>query len=81
MSLPPHPALQPTRRRLLQGTAALATLGPTAWARAQGEAWRIGQTAALTGPRPTNLPGGGGGGMPSGDAIEAELRRRAAGGR
>ena len=50
MSLPPHPALQPTRRSLLQGTAALATLGPTAWARAQGEAWRIGQTAALTGP-------------------------------
>lgn len=50
MSLPPHPALQPTRRRLLQGTAALATLGPSAWAHAQGDAWRIGQTAALTGP-------------------------------
>lgn len=38
------------RRRLLQGTAALAALGPAAWTRAQGDAWRIGQTAALTGP-------------------------------
>lgn len=50
MSLPPHPALHPTRRRLLQGTAALASLGPAAWSHAQGEAWRIGQTAALSGP-------------------------------
>ncbi|HNT40028.1 MAG TPA: hypothetical protein PKO45_13010 [Rubrivivax sp.] len=34
----------------------------------------------LTGPRPSNLPGGGnGGGLPSVDAIEAELGRRAGG--
>ncbi len=48
----PTPSTLPLldRRRLLQGTAALATLGPSAWAHAQGDAWRIGQTAALTGP-------------------------------
>ena len=50
MSLPHRSALQPTRRRLLQGSAALATLGAPAWSHAQSEPWRIGQTAALTGP-------------------------------
>jgi ABC-type branched-subunit amino acid transport system substrate-binding protein len=39
-----------TRRHLLQTTAAVAALGAPAWARAQAEPWRIGQTAALTGP-------------------------------
>ena len=39
-----------TRRCLLQTTAAVAALGAPAWARAQSEPWRIGQTAALTGP-------------------------------
>ena len=39
-----------TRRCLLQTTAAVAALGAPAWARAQAEPWRIGQTAALTGP-------------------------------
>lgn len=48
----PHsstPRTPPTRRHLLQATAA-ASLGLPAWARAQSEPWRIGQTAALTGP-------------------------------
>lgn len=44
----PHSAL-PTRRHLLQATAA-AALGAPALVRAQSEPWRIGQTAALTGP-------------------------------
>ena len=40
-----------TRRQVLQTTAAVATLGAApAWVRAQSEPWRIGQTAALTGP-------------------------------
>ncbi|MBH1979243.1 MAG: ABC transporter substrate-binding protein [Giesbergeria sp.] len=40
-----------TRRHVLQTTAAVATLGAApAWVRAQSEPWRIGQTAALTGP-------------------------------
>ena len=47
----PHPStVQPTRRRLLQGSAALAVLGAPGWSQAQPEPWRIGQTAALTGP-------------------------------
>ena len=47
----PHPsALQPNRRRLLQSSAALAVLGAPGWSQAQSEPWRIGQTAALTGP-------------------------------
>ena len=47
--MPPITTLHPTRRHLLQTTAA-ASLGLPAWARAQSEPWRIGQTAALTGP-------------------------------
>lgn len=43
------PSALPTRRHLLQATAA-AALGAPALVRAQSEAWRIGQTAALTGP-------------------------------
>lgn len=39
----------PTRRHLLQATAAVALAAP-ALVRAQAEPWRIGQTAALTGP-------------------------------
>ena len=39
-----------TRRHILQSTAVAATLGAPAWVRAQAEPWRIGQTAALTGP-------------------------------
>ena len=39
-----------TRRHLLQTTAAVAALGAPAWGRAQSGPWRIGQTAALTGP-------------------------------
>ena len=39
-----------TRRHVLQTTAAVAALGAPAWVRAQSEPWRIGQTAALTGP-------------------------------
>ncbi len=40
---------QPTRRHVLQATA-VASLGMPAWVQAQSEPWRIGQTAALTGP-------------------------------
>ena len=43
------PFALPTRRHLLQATAA-AALGAPALVRAQSEPWRIGQTAALTGP-------------------------------
>ena len=43
------PSALPTRRHLLQATAA-AALGAPALVRAQSEPWRIGQTAALTGP-------------------------------
>ena len=43
------PSSLPTRRHLLQATAA-AALGAPALVRAQSEPWRIGQTAALTGP-------------------------------
>ena len=43
------PFALPTRRHLLQATAA-AALGASALVRAQSEPWRIGQTAALTGP-------------------------------
>ncbi|WP_119967061.1 ABC transporter substrate-binding protein [Simplicispira lacusdiani] len=39
----------PTRRHVLQATAAVALAAP-ALVRAQAEPWRIGQTAALTGP-------------------------------
>ena len=39
----------PTRRHVLQATAAAALAAP-ALVRAQSEPWRIGQTAALTGP-------------------------------
>jgi len=39
----------PTRRHLLQASAAVALAAP-ALVRAQAEPWRIGQTAALTGP-------------------------------
>ena len=50
----PHPPITPLsaihRRQWLQGAAALAALGPMGWAQAQGDAWRIGQTASLTGP-------------------------------
>ena len=48
--MPSHPTSSLGRRRLLQGTAALATLGPAAWAQAQADVWRVGQTAPLTGP-------------------------------
>lgn len=40
---------QPTRRHILQASAAVALAAP-ALVRAQAEPWRIGQTAALTGP-------------------------------
>ena len=43
------PFALPTRRHLLQATAA-AALGAPALVRAQSEPWRIGETAALTGP-------------------------------
>ena len=43
------PSSLPTRRHLLQATAD-AALGAPALVRAQSEPWRIGQTAALTGP-------------------------------
>ncbi len=46
----PSESLAPiTRRRVVQA-AALATVGAPAWVGAQSDNWRIGQTAALTGP-------------------------------
>lgn len=38
------------RRRLLQGTAAVVAHSHVAWAHAQNDTWRIGQTAVLSGP-------------------------------
>lgn len=49
MPTAPQPSALSTRRHVLQATAA-AALGAPALVRAQSEPWRIGQTAALTGP-------------------------------
>ena len=45
-----HGTTSHSRRRLLQAGASVAAIGAPAWARAQPDTWRIGQTAALTGP-------------------------------
>ena len=44
-----EPSALPTRRHILQASAAAALAVPVL-VRAQSEPWRIGQTAALTGP-------------------------------